>query len=196
MIIPPWPECSRRRFNRVSNWSFISRLLYGRLFRLEFLCRNRHVIGTVPSPIIEFEASTALDSDPERESDMVQIEPLDSHESCEPSLRPLSRSSLVFMGRDSRGNWVVRDHARLCGALFVNRCEALRFAMFENGRRPRAVIMVPGILEFSIGRPAKAVLVDSTGVAEAKPEPAAEVAPRSLFASQLRERGFMVAAQG
>jgi hypothetical protein len=36
--------------------------------------------------------------------------------------------------------------------------------MLENGRRPRAVIMVPGILEFSIGGPAKAVAKDSTGV--------------------------------
>jgi hypothetical protein len=75
---------------------------------------------------------------------MARIEPLDSHESCEPPLRPLSRSSsLLFIGTDSRGNWVVRDQAGLCGGLFINRSEALRFAMLENGRRPRAVIMVP-----------------------------------------------------
>jgi hypothetical protein len=99
---------------------------------------------------------------------MAQIEPLDSHESYEPPLRPLSRSSLFFIGTDSRGNWVVRDQAGLCGGLFVNRSEALRFAMFENGRRPRGVIMVPGILEFSIDGPAKAAAAnDSTGVTEA-----------------------------
>ena len=91
--------------------------------------------------------------------------------SCEPPLRPLSRSSLFFLGTDSRGNWVVRDQAGLCGGLFINRSEALRFAMLENGRRPRAVIMVPGILEFSIGGPAKAVAKDSTGVVEAKAQP-------------------------
>ena len=37
---------------------------------------------------------------------------------------------------------------------FVGRTEALKFAMFENGNRPQAVIMVPGVLELDInGRP-------------------------------------------
>ena len=82
------------------------------------------------------------------------------------SLATSVRSSLFLIGRDSRGHWVVRDQAGLCGGLFVNRPEALRFAMLENGRRPQAVIMVPGILEFSIDGPAKAAANDSTGVAE------------------------------
>jgi hypothetical protein len=81
-------------------------------------------------------------------------------------LEHLSSSFLLFIGTDSRGNWVVRDQAGICGGLFVNRSEALRFAMLENGRRPRAVIMVPGILEFSIDEPAKVATNDSTGVAE------------------------------
>jgi hypothetical protein len=71
-------------------------------------------------------------------------------------MRPLSRSSLFFIGTDSGGNWVVRDRAGLCGGLFVDRSEALRFAMLQNGRRPQAVIMVPGILDFSIAGPRKA----------------------------------------
>ena len=84
-----------------------------------------------------------------------------------PPLGRLSRSSLFFLGTDRRGNWVVRDQAGLCGGLFVNRSEAVRFAMRENGRRPQAVIMVPGILEFSIEGPAKAAAAnDSTGVGE------------------------------
>ena len=111
---------------------------------------------------------------------MAQIESQESQESCEPPLRPLSRSSLFFIGTDSRGNWVVRDQAGLCGGLFVNRSEALRFAMLENGRRPRAVIMFPGILEFSIGGPANAAAKGSTGVAEAKPKPPAECGPHDL----------------
>jgi hypothetical protein len=118
---------------------------------------------------------------------MAQLKPLASHESCEPPLRPRSRSSLFFIGTDSRGNWVVRDQAGLCGGLFVNRSEALRFAMLENGRRRRAVIMVPGILEFSIGGP---------GVGEAKALPTAELGPHDLVTGQPRERGFMVAAHG
>jgi hypothetical protein len=33
----------------------------------------------------------------------------------------------------------------------------MRFAMFENGRRPQAVIMVPGVIELDMTRRAEAV---------------------------------------
>ena len=66
-----------------------------------------------------------------------------------------SSSSLFLVGRNSRGNWVVQDQSGLCGGLFVDRAEAVKFAMFENGNRPQAVIMVPGILELDMsGKPA------------------------------------------
>jgi len=58
--------------------------------------------------------------------------------------------SLFRIGRNSRGNWVVQDQTGLCGGMFVNRTEAVKFAMFENGNRPQAVIMVPGILELDM----------------------------------------------
>jgi hypothetical protein len=45
--------------------------------------------------------------------------------------------------------------------------------------------MVPGILEFSIVGPAKAVAKDSTGVVEAKAQPTAEFGPHSLVATQI-----------
>ena len=61
-----------------------------------------------------------------------------------------SKSSLFLIGKNSRGNWVVQDQKGLCGGLFVDRAEALKFAMFENGNRPQAVIMVPGILELDM----------------------------------------------
>jgi hypothetical protein len=57
---------------------------------------------------------------------------------------------LFRVGRDSRGNWVVQDRQGACGGLFVNRAEAVKFAMFENGNCPQAVIMVPGILELDM----------------------------------------------
>ena len=60
------------------------------------------------------------------------------------------KSSLFLIGKNSRGNWVVRDQKGLCGGLFVDRAEAVKFAMFENGHRPQAVIMVPGILELDM----------------------------------------------
>ena len=62
--------------------------------------------------------------------------------------------SLFRVGKNSRGNWVVQDQTGLCGGMFVNRTEAVKFAMFENGNRPQAVIMVPGILELDMsGKP-------------------------------------------
>jgi hypothetical protein len=61
-----------------------------------------------------------------------------------------SRAKSFRIGRNSRGNWVVQDQSGLCGGMFVNRTEAVKFAMFENGNRPQAVIMVPGILELDM----------------------------------------------
>ena len=60
------------------------------------------------------------------------------------------RAKSFRIGRNSRGNWVVQDQSGLCGGMFVNRTEAVKFAMFENGNRPQAVIMVPGILELDM----------------------------------------------
>ena len=61
------------------------------------------------------------------------------------------RSSL--MGQDAHGNWVVQDQRwRLCGGLFADRATALQFAMYENGNRPQAVVMVPGIFELDMKR--------------------------------------------
>jgi hypothetical protein len=53
-------------------------------------------------------------------------------------------NSLFWIGKNSRGQWVVQDQSGLCGGLFVSRAEAVKFAMFENGNRPQAAIMVPG----------------------------------------------------
>jgi hypothetical protein len=70
----------------------------------------------------------------------------------EPPSASRSNSSLFLIGKNSRGDWVVRDQRGLRGGLFVDRAEALKFAMFENGNRPQAVIMVPGVLELDMSR--------------------------------------------
>ena len=63
-------------------------------------------------------------------------------------------NSLFRVGKNSRGHWVVQDQNGLCGGLFVDRAEAVKFAMFENGNRSQAVVMVPGILELDMsGQP-------------------------------------------
>ena len=74
-----------------------------------------------------------------------------------PSIVPCSRPLQFQIGRDSRGNWVVQDDGGLCGGLFIDRVQALRFAMLENGSRPQAVIMVPGIFELDANRAPAAV---------------------------------------
>ncbi len=59
-----------------------------------------------------------------------------------------------MIGKDSRGNWVVQDQRGKCGGLFIDRVKALRFALFENGNNPQAVVMMPGVFELNIsGQP-------------------------------------------
>jgi hypothetical protein len=65
-------------------------------------------------------------------------------------------ASLYMIGKDSRGHWVVQDQQGLHGGLFVDRAQALKYAMFENGNCPQAVIMVPGIFELDIGGSSRA----------------------------------------
>jgi hypothetical protein len=60
---------------------------------------------------------------------------------------PPSCSSVFMIGKDNRGNWVVRDQSGLRGGLFVGRAEALRYVRDEAGNHPKAVVMVNGSLE-------------------------------------------------
>jgi hypothetical protein len=54
----------------------------------------------------------------------------------------------IFMiGRDCRGNWVAQEKSGVRGGLFINRAEALKYARFEGGNYPHAVVMVSGALE-------------------------------------------------
>jgi hypothetical protein len=78
----------------------------------------------------------------------------------EPPSQCLARYSPMLVGRNSRGHWVARSQDGLCGGLFVNRTEALRFALFENGHRQDAVILVAGNLELALNDPAS---VSETG---------------------------------
>ncbi len=74
-----------------------------------------------------------------------------------PSTDSCSTTSIFLIGRNSRGNWVVQGQQGVRGGLFVARAEALKFSMFENGNRPQAVVMVPGVLELDMGGKASAV---------------------------------------
>jgi hypothetical protein len=67
-----------------------------------------------------------------------------------PSPSLCSKTSLFLIGRDRAGHWVVRDLQGRRGGLFVGRTAALKYALFENGNRPQAVVMVPGVLELDL----------------------------------------------
>jgi hypothetical protein len=62
-----------------------------------------------------------------------------------------STSPVFFIGKNSRGNWIAQDRNGLCGGLFVDRSQALRFALFENGHHADAIVMVPGTFELDMG---------------------------------------------
>ena len=61
------------------------------------------------------------------------------------------KAPLVLIGKNSRGNWVAKMKHGLTGGLFINQAAALKFALFENGNRPDAVVTVPGVLELDLG---------------------------------------------
>ncbi len=61
--------------------------------------------------------------------------------------------SCLYIGQDRFGRWVVRDAECLCGGLFANQTEAIRFAMYECQRRPQPVIMLPNGLELDGAEP-------------------------------------------
>jgi hypothetical protein len=63
----------------------------------------------------------------------------------------IEKTPLVLIGQNRRGNWVAKMKHGLIGGLFINRAAALKFALFENGNHPEAVVAVPGVLELDMG---------------------------------------------
>ena len=55
--------------------------------------------------------------------------------------------SCLYIGQDHCGQWVARDTGHLCGGVFANQTEAIRFTMYECPRRPQSVVMLPKGLE-------------------------------------------------
>jgi hypothetical protein len=62
-----------------------------------------------------------------------------------------SPSAIVFIGRNSRGNWVAQQQSGLYGGLFVNRAQAVKYALFENGHHPETIVEVSREIELDIG---------------------------------------------
>ena len=63
----------------------------------------------------------------------------------------LSPSTIVFIGRNSRGQWVAQEQNGLFGGLFVNRAQAVKYALFENGHHPETVVELSRGIELDMG---------------------------------------------
>jgi len=66
-----------------------------------------------------------------------------------PSCR--SASSIVFIGKNRRGHWVAREQNGLYGGLFVNRAQAVKYALFENGHHPETIVELSREIELDMG---------------------------------------------
>lgn len=65
-------------------------------------------------------------------------------------LKLCPNSTTVLIGRNGRGQWIARERHGLYGGLFVSRANAVRYALFENGHRPEAIVNVAGIVELDM----------------------------------------------
>ena len=65
-----------------------------------------------------------------------------------PSCSSLSR--LVFIGQNSRGQWVAQEQNGLFGGLFVNRAQAVKYALFENGQHPDGIVELSREIELDM----------------------------------------------
>ncbi|WP_249122822.1 MULTISPECIES: hypothetical protein [unclassified Bradyrhizobium] len=73
---------------------------------------------------------------------------------------PSCGAALFLIGRNRRGQWVAQAQNGLYGGLFINRSEAVRYALFENGHHPEAIITAPDVIELDLSGPAQSSLLD------------------------------------
>ena len=61
-----------------------------------------------------------------------------------------SASTITFIGKNSRGNWVAKGQNGLYGGLFVNRAQAFKYALFENGHHPETIVELSREIELDL----------------------------------------------
>ncbi len=59
-------------------------------------------------------------------------------------------STIVFIGRNSRGQWVAQEQNGLFGGLFVSRAQAVKYALFENGHHPETIVELSRRIELDM----------------------------------------------
>jgi hypothetical protein len=65
-----------------------------------------------------------------------------------PSCSPAA-SSVVFIGRNRSGDRVAREQNGLFGGLFVNRAQAFKYALSENGHHPETIVELAREIELA-----------------------------------------------
>jgi hypothetical protein len=78
-----------------------------------------------------------------------------------------------MIGRNSRGQWVAREQNGIYGGLFVSRAAAVRYALFENGHRPEAIISSASALELDMAAAPSRSAPSEIGTAATQPRRAA-----------------------
>ena len=63
-----------------------------------------------------------------------------------------SLSNLVFIGRNKSGQWVAQEQDGLFGGLFVNRAQAVKYALSENGHHPETIVELSREIELDMDR--------------------------------------------
>ncbi len=71
-----------------------------------------------------------------------------------------SPSTIVFIGKNRRGSWIARQNA-LYGGLFINRAQAVKYALFENGHHPETIVELSREIELDIGGTTRPVQMSS-----------------------------------
>lgn len=56
----------------------------------------------------------------------------------------------VIVGRNRRGNWIACEQNGIFGGLFVNRAQALKYALRENGYHPETIVELSHEIELDV----------------------------------------------
>ncbi|MGO8909448.1 MAG: hypothetical protein ACLQDM_09025 [Bradyrhizobium sp.] len=62
-----------------------------------------------------------------------------------------SASTVILIGKNSRGNWVAQEQNGLYGGLFVDRAQAFKYALSENGHHPETIVELSLEIELNMG---------------------------------------------
>jgi hypothetical protein len=80
-----------------------------------------------------------------------------------------SLSNIVFIGRNRSGQWVAQEQNGLFGGLFVNRAQAVKYALSENGHHPETIVELSREIELETDHkrfpPAPALIANARRVA-------------------------------